>query len=81
MNSRDRIAANATLHCLTGCAIGEIPGLMIGTAFGLSPASPFSWPSDWPSFSATPCLHCRLFKPGSASLQPSASSSRPTPYP
>jgi preprotein translocase subunit SecG len=30
------LAASATLHCLTGCAIGEIVGLMIGTAFGLS---------------------------------------------
>lgn len=29
-------AVNATLHCLTGCAIGEISGLIIGTAFGLS---------------------------------------------
>lgn len=36
MNSRNSMAANATLHCLTGCAIGEIAGLMIGTAFGLS---------------------------------------------
>ena len=30
------MAASATLHCLTGCAIGEIAGLMIGTAAGLS---------------------------------------------
>jgi hypothetical protein len=29
-------AASATLHCLTGCAIGEIAGLMIGTAAGLA---------------------------------------------
>lgn len=29
------MAASATLHCLTGCAIGEIPGLMVGTAVGL----------------------------------------------
>ena len=29
------MAASATLHCLTGCAIGEIVGLMIGTAAGL----------------------------------------------
>jgi hypothetical protein len=36
VNSRNSIAANATLHCLTGCAIGEILGLMIGTALGLS---------------------------------------------
>jgi len=35
MNSRNSIAANATLHCLTGCAIGEIVGLMIGTALDL----------------------------------------------
>jgi uncharacterized cupredoxin-like copper-binding protein len=30
------MAASATLHCLTGCAIGEIAGLIIGTAIGLS---------------------------------------------
>lgn len=29
------IAASATLHCLTGCAIGEITGLIIGTLLGL----------------------------------------------
>lgn len=29
------MALSATLHCLTGCAIGEILGLMIGTALGL----------------------------------------------
>jgi hypothetical protein len=29
------MAASATLHCLTGCAIGEVFGLIIGTAFGL----------------------------------------------
>ncbi|MFE1962216.1 DUF4396 domain-containing protein [Streptomyces sp. NPDC059479] len=31
-----RIAARATLHCLTGCAIGEVLGMVIGTAAGLS---------------------------------------------
>src|SRR4028118_684690 len=30
------MAVSATLHCLTGCAIGEILGLMIGTALGFS---------------------------------------------
>jgi hypothetical protein len=30
------MAASATLHCLTGCAIGEIAGMLIGTALGLS---------------------------------------------
>ena len=29
------IAAQATLHCLTGCAIGEVLGMIIGTALGL----------------------------------------------
>ena len=29
------MALSATLHCLTGCAIGEIAGLVIGTALGL----------------------------------------------
>lgn len=32
----NKMAASATLHCLTGCAIGEVLGLIIGTAFGLS---------------------------------------------
>jgi len=31
-----RVALDATLHCLTGCAIGEILGMLIGTAFGFS---------------------------------------------
>lgn len=30
------MAASATLHCLTGCATGEIVGLTVGTALGLS---------------------------------------------
>lgn len=29
-----RTAARATLHCLTGCAIGEVLGMVIGTALG-----------------------------------------------
>ncbi|GLW03354.1 DUF4396 domain-containing protein [Streptomyces lavendulae] len=28
------MAARATLHCLTGCAIGEVLGMIIGTALG-----------------------------------------------
>ena len=30
------LAVSATLHCLTGCAIGEIAGLVIATAAGLT---------------------------------------------
>lgn len=31
-----RMAFAATLHCLTGCAIGEVLGMVIGTALGWS---------------------------------------------
>lgn len=30
------VAISATLHCLTGCAIGEVLGLALGTALGFS---------------------------------------------
>lgn len=30
------MAASATLHCLTGCAIGEITGLIIGELLGFT---------------------------------------------
>ncbi|HUQ42076.1 MAG TPA: DUF4396 domain-containing protein [Candidatus Limnocylindrales bacterium] len=31
---RDAVALRATLHCLTGCAIGEVLGLVVSTALG-----------------------------------------------
>ena len=31
-----RTAVQATVHCLTGCAIGEVLGMIIGTALGWS---------------------------------------------
>jgi hypothetical protein len=34
--SLNRVAASATTHCLTGCAIGEVLGLAIATAFDWS---------------------------------------------
>ena len=34
MAGLNRLAFSATLHCLTGCAIGEILGLVIATALG-----------------------------------------------
>ena len=37
-DSLTRTAIQATLHCLTGCAIGEVLGMVISTAFGLSNA-------------------------------------------
>jgi len=36
MNPQWRTAVSATLHCLTGCAIGEVLGMVIGTALGWS---------------------------------------------
>jgi uncharacterized protein DUF4396 len=33
------MAAQATLHCLTGCAIGEVLGMVIGTGLGLHNAA------------------------------------------
>lgn len=30
------VAVSATLHCLTGCAIGEVTGMVVGTALGFS---------------------------------------------
>jgi hypothetical protein len=35
-NASWAVAVSATLHCLTGCAIGEIAGMAIGTALGFS---------------------------------------------
>jgi hypothetical protein len=32
--SLNRVAFLATVHCLTGCAIGEVLGMIIGTALG-----------------------------------------------
>ena len=39
-SSLNRLAFSATAHCLTGCAIGEILGLVVGTALGWS-----NWPT------------------------------------
>ncbi|MBX4201612.1 DUF4396 domain-containing protein [Candidatus Saccharibacteria bacterium] len=36
-NSLNKTAASATLHCLTGCAIGEVLGMIVSTSLG--------WPS------------------------------------
>lgn len=34
-DSLNRVALSATIHCLTGCGIGEVLGMVIGTAIGL----------------------------------------------
>ena len=48
------VALSATLHCLTGCAIGEILGMVIGTALGFSDLGTIALASRSPSSSATP---------------------------
>jgi hypothetical protein len=39
MTSLNQTAFSATLHCLTGCAIGEVVGMTISTAFNWSSVS------------------------------------------
>ena len=36
----NKVALSATIHCLTGCSIGEVLGMVIGSAFGLG-----QWPT------------------------------------
>ena len=38
--SLNRLALSATVHCLTGCSIGEVLGMAIGAGFGLG-----NWPT------------------------------------
>jgi len=42
-----RLAVSATLHCLTGCAIGEVLGMVLGTWWG--------W-GDWPTIALAVAL-------------------------
>jgi Domain of unknown function (DUF4396) len=53
--SLNRSAFSATTHCLTGCAIGEVLGMVIATALGWgNAASLLRSRSFSPSSSATP---------------------------
>ncbi len=57
--SLNRLAFSATAHCLTGCAIGEVLGVVIGTAlcwgnfatidlaFALAVAFAAAFPVNW----------------------------------
>jgi hypothetical protein len=40
-----RSAIWATLHCLTGCALGEVLGMVLTTALGWGNAAPWRSPS------------------------------------
>jgi len=37
--SLNRLALSATIHCLTGCSIGEVAGMILGTSLNLTNAS------------------------------------------
>jgi hypothetical protein len=39
LTGRTAVAASATLHCLTGCAVGAVLGLLVGTDAELSNAA------------------------------------------
>lgn len=45
--SLNRLAVSATLHCLTGCSIGEVLGMVIGSAL--------KW-SNWPTVALSVAL-------------------------
>jgi Domain of unknown function (DUF4396) len=51
--SLNRTAFAATWHCLTGCAIGEVLGLVIATALDWGNVASIGLPSCSPSSSAT----------------------------
>ena len=52
--SLNRLAFSATRHCLTGCAIGEVLGLIIVNALGWSNFASIALAIIlWPSSSAT----------------------------
>ena len=63
--SLNRIAFMATLHCLTGCAIGEVLGMAIATALGwgdvasIALAVALAFPFGY-SFTFWPLLRARL---------------------
>ncbi len=63
--SLSRLTTSATLHCLTGCAIGDFIGLAIGISLGLGPwatmalAVTFGFASGF-AFSLVPLLRSGL---------------------
>jgi hypothetical protein len=52
MDSSWSVALSATLHCLAGCAIGEVLGMVIGTAADLANGATIAISMHSPSYSA-----------------------------
>ena len=78
MSPRNALAANATLHCLTGCAMGEV--LDSWSARLSDSARADDRPAvGWHSSSATPCPRCPLIKAGLPFWAALSVVSRPTP--
>ncbi|MEP6910754.1 MAG: DUF4396 domain-containing protein [Actinomycetota bacterium] len=63
--SLNRLAASATTHCLTGCAVGEVLGLVVAAAFdwgnfaSIAAAIPLAFFFGY-SFTAVPLLRSGL---------------------
>ncbi|HEX5824282.1 MAG TPA: DUF4396 domain-containing protein [Candidatus Limnocylindrales bacterium] len=77
--SLDRLAFQATRHCLTGCAIGEILGLVIATQLGWHDAASIA-PAIVLAFGFGYALTLRpLLASGMTSIGPAGSPSPPTP--
>ncbi len=53
MDSSWRTAVSATLHCLTGCAIGEVLGMVLATWWGWANGPSIALPWCSRSSSAT----------------------------
>ena len=53
MPGLNRLSLSATVHCLTGCAIGEVLGMVLATAFGWGDAASIAVAVASPSSSAT----------------------------
>ena len=78
MSELTRMAVSATAHCLTGCAIGEVLGLAIGTALGWGDAPTIALAVVLAFFFGYLLTMIRCCGPGWPSAPPSGSRWPPT---
>ncbi|MGH7308522.1 MAG: DUF4396 domain-containing protein [Candidatus Rokuibacteriota bacterium] len=55
----NRLALSATVHCLTGCAIGEVLGMVIGVGWAGAISPRWRCPSSWRSSCQSVAHHAR----------------------